>query len=260
MSRLLPVGVAVGCALAVVACDQGSPAPANVRLGNLVPDAPAVDFCLKPQTDSAFSTPFVGGAGLGFAALSGRADIDAGTYAVRLVPAPATNCNSVLGGLGDFNNVQFTEGGAYTLAAIGRLSGPSGPSVALNPYADDLAAPTSGVKLRYVHAAPEVSAVDIGALSNNSFFPQVTNLAYPGTSNPTYVLYQQPGLVGAVFAAAAPPGSGNVILQGGSQGVTIPNTSVSTLWLVGRPNQVGDARLSFLLCPDNASGGCQRFP
>lgn len=260
MPRLLPVGIAVCCAL-VVACDLGSPGPAHVRMANLVPDAPAVDFCLKSQTDSAFSTPFVGGSGLAFPSLSGRVNIDAGTYSVRLVQAPATNCNTVLNGLADFNGVQFGEDGAFTVAAMGRLTGAGQPTVAVNPYLDDTSAPSGGVKLRYVHAAPGVDAVDIGTLSGNppSFFSPLTqNLGFGGVSNPAYVPYAN-GVVGAVFAAVAPPGSGNVIVSSGNNGVTIPIGTVSTLWLVGQPNVVGNAQLSFLLSADNANS-FTRYP
>jgi hypothetical protein len=44
-----------------------------------------------------------------------------------------------------------------------------------------------------------------------------------------------------------------------SNGLSVPNLSVSTLWLVGRPNVVGDARLSFVISADNANS-FQRSP
>lgn len=258
MSRLLPAGIAAASALLALACSSGPPAPAQVRMANLIPDATsAVDFCLKAQADSAFTTPFVGGAGLSFPSLSGRVSIDAGSYSVRIVQAPATNCNNVLSGLGDLS-AQFGEGGAFTLAATGRLTGMGQPSIAASVYADDITPPTSGVKLRYIHAAPGVDAVDIGTISGAFFSPLIQNLAYRGVSNPTYVPYNN-GVVGAVFAAAAPPGSQNVILTSGNNGVTIPVGTVSTLWLIGIPSVVGNAQLSFLLSADNTTS-FTRYP
>jgi Domain of unknown function (DUF4397) len=257
MSRLVPPVAAACLALLVVACGVGTPAPAQVRVANLVPDAPSVDFCLKSQTDSAFTTPFVGGAGLSFPALSGRVSMDAGTYSVRIVQAPATDCNNVLNGLGDLS-AQFGEGGAYTLAAIGRLTGQGQPLIAVTPYVDDITPPATGVKLRYVHAAPGVDAVDIGTISGGFFSPLIQNLGYGGVSNPTYVPYNN-GVVGAIFAAAAPPGSGTVLVTSGNNGVTIPVGTVSSLWLIGIPNVVGNAQLGFLLSADNTTS-FSRYP
>src|SRR5262249_1609075 len=161
-----------------------------------VPDVSGpIDFCLKPIGDPAYSSPFAGNSGLTFPSLSNRSSVDAGTYSVRIVPGGSTNCNTSLNGLGDISPISLGEGGAYTLAASGRLTGTGQGSLALNPYVDDTSAPATGIKLRYVHAAPEVPSVDVGTISGNTFFPQVTNLVYPGTSNPSYVPYpQQTGL------------------------------------------------------------------
>jgi Domain of unknown function (DUF4397) len=255
MSRLLPAGVAACCALVVFACDLGSPAPAQVRMANFVPDAPsAIDLCIKPATDAAYTTPFVGNGGLAFPALSSRVQLDAGTYSVRVVPGGSTNCNSSFNGLGDISGVQLGEGGTFTLAAIGRLSGTGQGSFALSTFPDDVSSPGSGLKLRYVNVAPEVDSADIwvaGALT-----PEVSNLTYTSTSNPAYKLYNTPPSA-PEFLAISPTGSNSVILD--VPGVALPNGSVSTLWLVGRPNVSGAAHLSFFLSADNVNSS-QRLP
>ena len=260
MSRLLPPSIAASCALLVIACDMGPPAPALLRMGNLVPDAPAIDFCLKAATDSAFTTPFVGGSGLGFPSLSNRVSIDAGSYSLRIVQAPATNCNNVLSGIGDVS-AQFGEGGAFTVAALGRLTGQGSPSVVLTPFLDDVTPPATGVKLRYIHAAPGVDGVDIGVLTGNPLNPfaaLVTGLAYGDVSNPNYVPYNN-ALPSATLAAVSPPGSQNIIVTSGNNGVTIPAGTVSTLWLIGIPNVVGSSQLGFLLSADNTNS-YSRYP
>jgi hypothetical protein len=255
MSRLLPPVVATCLALLVVACDMGPPAPAQVRMANFVPDAPsAIDLCLKPATDAAYTTPFVGSSGLNFPSLSSRVGLDAGTYSVRVVPGGATNCNSSFNGLGDISGVQFGEGGTYTLAAIGRLSGTGQGSFALSTFLDDVSPPASGLKLRYVNVAPEVDSADIwvaGALT-----PEVPNLTYTSTSNPAYKVYNTPPSA-PEFLAISPAGSNSVILD--VPGVALPNGSVSTLWLVGRPGVSGAAHLSFFLSADNVNSS-QRLP
>jgi hypothetical protein len=109
-----------------------------------------------------------------------------------------------------------------------------------------------------VHAAPGVDAVDIGTISGGFFSPLIQNLGYGGVSNPTYVPYNN-GVVGAIFAAAAPPSSGNVIVTSGNNGMTIPVGTVSTLWLIGIPNVVGSSQLGFLLSADNTTS-FSRYP
>jgi hypothetical protein len=255
MSRLLPAGAAVCCVLVVFACDTGSPAPAQVRIANFVPDAPsAIDLCIKPATDATYTAPFVGGSGLAFPALSNRVELDAGTYSVRVVPGGSTNCNSSFNGLGDISGVQFGEGGTYTLAAIGRLTGTGQGSFALSTYPDDVNPPASGVKLRYVNLAPEVDSADIWVAGGLT--PEVPNLTYTSTSNPAYKAYNTPPSA-PEFLAISPTGSNSVILD--VPGVALPNASVSTLWLVGRPGVSGAAHLSFVLSADNVNSS-QRLP
>jgi hypothetical protein len=109
------------------ACDSGPPGPAQVRIANLVPDAPAVDVCLKPDGLAAFGSPFVGGQGLAYPSLSARTAVDGGTYSVRLVPGGSSSCATSLNGLGDVTGLAIGEGAALTLALTGRLTGTGSP-------------------------------------------------------------------------------------------------------------------------------------
>ena len=244
--------------LAVVAgCDSGPPAPAQVRIAHFIPDAPAANVCLKPDGTAAYGRPFVGG-GLSFASLSSRTDVDAGTYAVRVVPGAATDCSTSLNGLGDITGVVLGDGAVYPLALVGMLGGSGSSGVAVQSYLDDPSAPASpAAKLRYVHAAPELGTVDVGTISGAFFAPLINSLSYLGTSNPTYVPYNS-GVSGAVLALAQ-PGTQSVILQGAP--FTIAGGTVSSLFIIGRPSVgSGDQRLRFLLCPDNGVGSCSQFP
>ena len=78
MSRLFLAPFVLVFVLAL-ACDSSQPPPPSIRFANLVSDSQAVDVCLKPGDVAAFGTPFVGGAGLSYPALSSRATVDAGT-------------------------------------------------------------------------------------------------------------------------------------------------------------------------------------
>jgi hypothetical protein len=177
MSRLLPAAIAACCAL-VAACDLGgSPQPSSLRIANFVPDAPAMDFCLKPIGDAAYTTPFAGNSGLAFPALSNRANVDAGTYSVRIVPGGSTNCNTSLNGLGDVSPIAPGRG-AYTLAAIGRLTGAGQGSLAPIPTSTT-PPPRRRDQASLCPRRAEVDTVDIGTISGSSFFPQVTNSPTP---------------------------------------------------------------------------------
>lgn len=238
-------------------CESGPPAPAQVRIAHFVPDAPAASVCLRPDGTAAYGTPFVSG-GLSFASLSARASVDAGTYSVRVVPGAATDCATSLQGLGDFSGVALGDGAAITLALVGRLAGTGTGRVALQSYLDDTSAPAApGAKLRYVHVAPELDAVDVGTISGQFFTPLVSGLSYLATSNPAYVGYNG-GVTGAIVALAQ-PGTQNVLLQGSP--FTVNGGTVSSLFIVGRPSQgSGDQRLRFLFCPDNGVGSCSQLP
>jgi hypothetical protein len=254
MSRIASPVLVVVVAV-VAACNSGTPEKAHVRIANFVPDAPtAIDFCLKPDTDSAFTTPQVGGSGLSFPSLSARSDVDAGTYSVRIVQAGATNCNTTFNGLGDISPIVFGEGGNYTLATLGRVTGTGSPSIGLKPFPDDVSAPASGSKLRYVHAAPSTPTLDVGTISVDTFTPVVLGLDYGQTSNPAYT-----ALTGSGSAEFGVRDSSTQLVLASGVSPTISTGSVDTLWIVGIQGQSGDQRLSFLLCADNAVN-CQRFP
>ena len=262
MVRLpLPLVLAV---VLVAACGPSTPEPALVRIAHLGADllgsTGAVDLCLKPASAAVYNKPFVGGSGLTFPQLSSRTSLDAGTYSARIIPGGSANCDASFGGLGDVGGISFGEGRAYTLALVGLLSGSRNTQIALNNYIDSVTAPAATqVALRYVQASAEAGALDVGTISGSFFTPLVSNLAYPNTPNPAYALYNS-AITSAVFALISPSGSNNVVLQAQPNGVSIPGGSVDSLWVIGRPNQTGDGRLSFLLCADNGLGGCQRFP
>jgi hypothetical protein len=262
MSRL-PRALSIALILAL-GCGPITHEPAQVRIAHLGADllggSGAIDLCLKPASAAAFTKPLAGGSGLTFPQLSSRTSVDAGDYTVRIVPGGSTNCNTSLNGLGDVPGITFGEGGAYTLALLGLINGTGTSQIALKPFVDSVTTPASTqVALRYVHASAETPAVDVGTVSGSFFTPLVNDLSYPKTPDPAYAVYPN-AITGAVFALASPTGTGNLILQAQSSGVSIPGGTVNTLWIIGRPNQTGDGRLSFLLCADTGVGTCQRFP
>lgn len=254
MLRLAALSLVLALALGI-ACDTGGAGPARVRIAHFIPDAPAIDVCLKPDGTAAFTGKFVQQGGLNFASVSSRSSVDAGTYSLRIVSAGATDCNTSLKGLGDIGGVAVDGDSAVTLGLVGLLSGSSSSSVAEKTFVDDTAAPASpGVKLRFLHVSPELGQVDVGTLSGNAFTPlnPAVSLAYAGSS--PYVGYAN-ALTDTL--ALVDTGTANLRLSGG---FSVGGGTVSSVYIVGRPNQTsGDPRLSFLLCADTTAT-CVRFP
>ena len=254
MLRLAAVSVVLALALGP-ACDTGSAGPAQVRIGHFIPDAPAIDVCLKPDGTSAFSGKFVQQGGLNFASVSPRNSVDAGTYSLRIVAANATDCSTSLNGLGDIGGIGVEGDTAVTVALVGLASGSGSSSVAEKTFVDDTGAPASpGVKLRYAHLSPELGQVDVGVLSGSTFFQlnPAVSLTYGGNSQ--YFPYAN-GASGTL--ALLDSGTSNLRLSGD---FSAAGGTVGTVYIVGRPSQTsGDPRLSFLLCSEGAPS-CVRFP
>lgn len=243
--------------LLALACDNGTPGPASVRIAQFIPDAvDALDICLRPDGTATFSGKFVQQGGLGFASTSARASVDAGTYALRIVAASASDCSTSYQGLGDIGNIQIAADFPQTVALMGRLAGTGAGGVGVRTYTDNLTAPPSpGVNLRFAHASPELGSVDVGSVSGNTFLPlnPAVTLTYPSES--PYTSYT--GGVSNATIGLLDTGTTNLRLSGS---FSVAGGTSATVFIVGRPSQTsGDSRLSFLRCPE-ASNDCQRFP
>lgn len=254
MLRLAAASLVLALTLAL-ACDTGVAGPARVRIGHFIPDAPAIDVCLKPNGTSAFSGKFVQQGGLSFGSVSARSTLDAGTYSLRIVSAGAADCTASLNGLGDISPVNVDGDTAVTVGLVGLVSGSGNTGVAEDTFVDDTAAPASpGVKLRFLHVSPELGQVDVGTIAGSSFSPlnPAVSLSYTGSS--PYVGYANP-LTDTL--ALVDTGTANLRLQGG---FSVGAGSVTSVYIVGRPNQTsGDPRLSFLVCSDTTAA-CVRSP
>ncbi|HOI11475.1 MAG TPA: DUF4397 domain-containing protein, partial [Myxococcota bacterium] len=119
---------------------------AQVRFIHLSPDAPSVDI-------------FAGGAaldgadGLAFPNGSGYLEVPAGAYDIAIVPMGGTIGDAVL----TVPGLALEEGKAYTGVAYDRLA-----SLKATALVDDLSAPMTGkLRVRAIHMAPDVGAVDI---------------------------------------------------------------------------------------------------
>jgi len=241
-----------------LACDSGPPGPAHVRFAHFVPDAPALDFCLKPEGVAAFGSPFVGGAGMSYPSMSARTDLDAGTYSIRLVPGGATSCATSLNGLGDITGLNLDGDGTPTLALIGRLTGTGTPALTMQAYNDRTSpTPSGGVSLRGINVAPGSNPQDVGVVSASLFQTFATGVGYQSASG-YQTISITPNATNVQANLAARDSTSQAVWASGVFN-NVSDTGVYTLYVIGIPGQSSVQRPSLLLCSDN-SLSCAQSP
>ncbi len=136
---------------------------AQLRVGHLAPDAPAVDVYINGEL-SAFT-------GIEYPAVSSWTTVPAGTYSVAVAPAGTSLDDAVIGPL----DVTLDGGGWFTVAAIGLLADETLTAQVLE---EDLSGiPDGETRFTVLHAVPGAPAVDVFVDSE----PFVRALAFPGT-------------------------------------------------------------------------------
>ena len=192
-------------ALPVAAGAQGE--PAQVRVAHFSPDAPAVDVYVND--DKVLS-------GVEYKTVSKYLELPAGSYDLAVRPAgAAASSDAVIEA-----TAEVKAGNAYTVAAVGALADIEGKILS-----DDLSAPASGkAKVRVIHAAPEVPAVDVAVeggptLFEGAEFPSATDYAevdagtYPvqvkaASGGDVLLEASLPVKAGTIYSVAAVGGAG----------------------------------------------------
>jgi len=256
MSRLIPVPFFLAVMLAL-ACNSSTPGPGQVRVANLIPDGVPLDVCIKPDSDSAFGTPLVGGGGLSYPQLSTRTGFDAGTYSVRLIAA-GTTCSTSLNGLGD-RSASFVADNPQTLVLAGRFTGTGNPTLSVSVISDRTAPSGSGsVLLRAMNTALGSNPQDVGVVGGQVFSPFATNVSFGAVSDYAQINGITPGSPTVTAPLASrDTGSGPVWAQGTFN--NLADTGVYTVFVIGIPGQSGTPRPSMLLCADG-SVNCSQNP
>jgi hypothetical protein len=195
-------------ALPVAAGAQGS--PAMVRVAHFSPDAPAVDIYV--DSNKVLS-------GVKYPTVSKYLEVPAGSHELAVRPAgAAASSDPVIKA-----TAQVKAGAAYTVAAVGALADIQGKI-----FPDDLSAPATGkAKVRVIHAAPEVPAVDVAVKGGPTLFegvkfPSATDYAEVGPA--TYPIQVKaagkddvlleaslPVKAGTIYSVAAIGGAGKAV-------------------------------------------------
>jgi hypothetical protein len=172
---------------------------AFVRLAHWSPNVAAVDVCFA-ASGASFSgeTPQLaplfamkdggvaadsgdGGApGLAYPRVTSYLVIPPGSYAVRLVAAGASDCNT---SLADLASVTLKDRSYTTVAAVGEeMPVQTDQALKLVSLGDDVTAPSGQIALRFINASPQLASVDLGtgSLANtaDSFAPLFAGVGF----------------------------------------------------------------------------------
>lgn len=162
----------------------------TLRVGNLIPDTKRYDFCIKSLDDPGQASPPLLSKpecpdGVGYKEVTGLFHADAGAYEIKLVDSAATSCDGP--GLATLSPAVVQDGKLTAVYALG--DGVTPPT--LVRYQESRASAAVGAKVRLLHAAPKVGAVDFGLATDSKLPAQVT----------------VPVFVNVAFAGVAPAGS-----------------------------------------------------
>lgn len=127
----------------------------RVRVVHASPDAPAVDVWVNDSITAFSNAPFKG--------IADYAQLDAGTYNVKVVPTGATEPVVIEA------NLDLAVDTDYTVVAVGQLA-----DIEPLVLVDNNSMPAAGkAHVRFVHASPDAPAVDIAVKDGPVLFSNV---------------------------------------------------------------------------------------
>jgi hypothetical protein len=134
------------------------------------------------------------------------------------------------------------------------------PAFGLHLYSDDSTPPASGIELRFISAAPSLSAVDFGdgTLAASNFAPLFTNVAFSktggksggdgGTDDNGYLALGAE--TAQAMSAHATNGTTDTVA---SSSVNVSGGSIATVFLIGDKTSDPTHPAQLLLCDDNVA-------
>lgn len=155
---------------AAATCELPTEGAAALRFGHLLAGGAAVDYCVKPSSESTYAgrAPLLAAAGAGcpegfaFTEFSRPVSVPFGTYDVKAVPHDARDCT--VPALAERSGISVGEGEVGTVVLLGAPGAPR-TLVAL----PESPAPEAGlVQLRFVHAATGHAALDFGPVDTET--------------------------------------------------------------------------------------------
>jgi hypothetical protein len=244
--------------------DAGPPQnKAWVRFGNLSPDAPALDICVRPSGSANFGSPVLAAngvpGGLSYPAMSKVVFIDPGTLDFRGVAAGG-DCSTPVGG--DLTAQVLDAHGTYTLTAVGQLApGAEGP-YRLQQYIDHQEAPASGkARFRFTNVIPNAPPIADGQTADGgTWVTQFTEAEMPFRFNASGVNildgYQDidPNPALPLTIRAVPPQQNPDLY---TAPLNLRAGVITGVWAVGLLGGTGPQAVGYYVCDEipAASGG-----
>jgi hypothetical protein len=239
--------------------DMATPT-AQIRIAQLSPNKPPIDFCLGTSGSSQFSGPLlkpagVAATGLAYAQVSKYLSVAPGQYDLRIVDGGDTTC---VHSLFDATNLMFTAGGSFTVVGTGFIppnaSDPTAYTIAV--YTDDTVSSVNSVLLRFIHNAPDVPAVDFGTGSGSNFAALFSNVSYLQAGTSTSPPSDANGYIS--LTPATPPVTFSLRTHGSSaDALTVTSNAALAGGTLATVFAIGDLGgtpkpLQTLVCADNA--------
>ena len=230
-----------------------APAPAQLRVAHLAPDAPAVDVCIADKGSTHFRGPILAkrsvAIGLKYPQVSTYLPLSAGAYDVRIVAPGSTDCLTSLAGLPDVTDLPtLGDGVSVTVAATGLLVPGVHNPFKVRAYVDELTGPTHKANLRFIHASPDAPNVDLGLGTGASYVPLFLDVAFGEASA---YLARDPITAHSSLTVRLTGTPHDVLTV---TGLTVAATRSATVFAIGTVS--GAAPLKALFCRDEvpASG------
>lgn len=220
------LAVALLAALASAVPALAREGEAMVRVAHLSPDAPNVDVYVNGELVGALTN-------VPFKTVSSYLPLPAGTQNVKVYPAGDTSKPIVEA------DVDLRGGEAYTIGIVGLVED---GSLEAQVYEDDRTLPAKDeAKLRVIHAAPDVDAVDISSRGGDELF---ADLGFPN----------------ATAYAEIPPGTYTLeaeVAGTDNEAFIVPEATLSgaTVYSVFAVGQAKDATLEVVVAEDAGASG-----
>jgi len=247
--------------------DAGPPQDkAWVRFGNLSPDTPAIDVCMKQSSGTDWGSPILAAndvaAGLTFPVMSKVIFVTPGTVDFRAVAAGSRDCNTAVGI--DLTAQVLNPHGTYTITAVGLLAPgttSSGP-YRLQQYIEHQEAPAAGkARMRFVNVIPNSPPIWDGTTDGGVWDQQFTEAEMPFRFNASGV-----GIIDGYQDMAPNPALPLTIRATRPQDtpdlyvapINLRSGIITAVWAVGLIGGTGEQRLSYFICDEtNAANGGQ---
>jgi len=236
-----------------------------VRFGNLSPDGPAIDLCVRSTGTQSWGSPVLGkngfDAGIAFPAMTKIVYIDPGTLDFRAV-APGSDCSTPIGP--DLTAQTINAHGTYTITALGQMApGAAGPYQVIQ-YIEHQEPPAAGkARFRFTNtianSAPLADGIS-GNLPDGGTFTWLSeaqmpfrwNAAGTGITDGYQDIDPNPAL--PLTLRLAPPQQNPDLF---TAPVNFPAGVITGVWAIGLFGGTGPQAVGYFICQEipAAQGG-----